>query len=137
VCGKIGDCLAVAVKAQTLDAQGAHGGNEGDAAKVLARVYVGKVHLGCGNANGCNGVGNGDACVGVGGRIDDDAVLFVNRVLNSVYDHALVIGLHDIDLNVLGSGCSLDVRAKRSVIALAVNIGLAAAQQIEIGSVNH
>jgi len=68
------------------------------AAKLLARMNIGDVHLNGRHADGKDGVEYGNRRVGVGGRVEDDAGgLAAPRFLDPFDDLALPVRLPELD----------------------------------------
>jgi hypothetical protein len=80
-------------------------------------------------------VEDGDRCERPAGGIDDDGGALVDRLVNP-FDHAFfAVGLAELDRPVCGRlpAHRLDFGQRR----LAINLGLALAEAIEIGTVEH
>jgi hypothetical protein len=91
-----------------------------------------------GMAHRRQGVAQGDAGMGVAGRIDDDeAHALIARRLHAVDQLAFVIALEALQAHSRGlrPGCHGGVDAGQR--GTAVNLGLAAAEQVQIGAVKY
>ena len=105
--------------------------------QLVARVDVGDVHLHDDALKRLDGVDDGDRGEGIGGRIDDDGVRASARLLDQVDQLALVVRLVKGQRQRKPRGgllaALLDLRQR----GRAIDMRLAHAEQIEIGSVQN
>lgn len=103
--------------------------------KVLARGDIGQMDLHGRQRDGLERVKNRHARVRIGGRIDDDAVGTPEAALDHPDQPALGIGLRHEDFRTVFPCVGFDRFNKRRIVGSAVNVRLAYAEHIEIGSV--
>lgn len=115
-----------------------HGGRDhGLVAKFLAGMHVGKVQFDHRDLDGANGVVQGDRRMGIGTGVDGDAGGGVAGFMNSVDQIAFMVGLAEIDgktqLLAFGLAERLDIGKRLA----AIDTGLAFAECVQIGAVEH
>jgi len=132
------DGKPVAVDAEAAQrSEGGHGG-EGMMPKILASVNIADVHFDRGDLHRDQRVMQRDRCMGIAAGIDDDSGRLVRlRLVDEINQLALAVGLPAIGLQAeFGGGLHaqfLDIGER----CVAVGFGLAGAQQIEVGTVEH
>ena len=70
-------------------------------AEFLARVYIGKVDFDGGYLRAAYGIAYSYARMGIGGRVYQDGVNFIFGFPYQLHYLALVIGLHDINSDLI------------------------------------
>ena len=142
----LGDGLERSQPAQRLDIPGetlaanhrdAGAGRHGVAAEFLALADVGDVHLdGGARGDALQGVVQGDAGVGVGAEVDDESLgAAVGERVDAVDERALVVGLEEADRHAELPGLGADESLKVLERGRAVDLRLALAEPVEIGTV--
>ena len=97
---------------------------------------VGDVDLDAGDPDRLERVQDGIAIVGKGAGIHDDSVIVALRGMNGVNDGSLVVGLEALGSTLMGGGKGAQAAAEGGVVLLAIDAGLALAQQVQIGAVD-
>ena len=128
-------CRAIAFKAEACNGFYRRERDEGVLSEFLAGVDIGYVYLDRGNGHCFQCVENRNRGVSVGGGIDDDAVEFSVCLLDFVNYCTFVIGLEKLAIDAVFGAGVFDQRAESGKILLAVDVGLAKPQHIEIGAV--
>src|SRR5208282_5662073 len=105
------------------------------APEVLALMHVGDVHFDDGPFESMERVEDGDRRVGEGSRIDDDAGRASPRFVDPVDDLVLAIALMELDLEPELAADAPAIRLDLGEHLAAVNLRLALAEQVEIGTV--
>ena len=94
------------------------------------------MHLHSGNAHRFQRIQNGDGSMGVGGRVDDNAVINAQGLLNFIHQAALVVGLVLVDCDMFCFGGFIQQRQQIGEGIAAVNARFPDAQHIDIGSID-
>ena len=121
--------------AKAADLSHADGRDERLVAKRLAGVDVREVHLHRGEPHTDDRVPQCDTGVGVGPRVDEDAVGPSPGLVQRVYEHTLVVGLHDAQLHTALARSLAQRRVDLVQRHAAVGLRLPPPQQVEVGAV--
>src|SRR5271165_1470775 len=101
----------------------------------LALVHIGNVHFDDGPFERMERIEDGDRGVGEGGRIDDDAGGALAAAMNPFNDLVFAIALMELDLEPELAADALAIGLDLGERLAAVNVRLALAEQVEIGTV--
>src|SRR6266481_1230076 len=111
-------------------------GYVGMMAKALARENVADVDFDHGHLDRRNRIANCDRGVSIAARIDDDAGGVISgSLMDQVHDFTLVVRLPKLELEFVASGGFTAKPLYISQRRAAIGLGLACAEQIEIGAV--
>ena len=127
----------IALRAKTAD-DALHGGRDHRlVAEFLAGMHVGKVQLDHRDLDGADGIMKRDGRVGIGTGVDGDAGSGVAGFVNPVDQIAFVVRLAEIDGKTQLLAFSLAQHFDIGERLAAIDTGLALAEGVKIGAVEH
>ena len=104
-------------------------------AKLLARMHIRQVQLDGRHLGGADGVHQRQRGVGVGAGIEDDAVLGTAGGVDRIDQRAFVVALREIKRHAERFGMGAAHRLDVGDGGAAIDLGLAQAEQVEVGAI--